>query len=286
MESKLMALKHWKNVVLSLIVASPLAGGAAIASTLYDSGGFETGGVPPRFTAGQQLPGQDPVFGPWVTDNNVSSALVQTLVVQSGAQAVRVDRAAAANADQRWSPTPKPVTLSQRYLVVEWDERVQQTLTAGVNFGPLMGVESYDTDVLDNPLLIGAAFVDAHTGDVLYQAGGTGAIAETGKLINFGEWNHFAIQADYATNTYQVFLNGAQVASTGFVDGGIVGFSDAPLAAVAFGDTPADAAAGGTAFYDNYAVTTSSTAVPEPAVVSLLALVSCGIMARRRGKKC
>ena len=86
---------------------------------------------------------------------------------------------------------------------------------AGVNngnqFGPFFGVEAYD-DSGNAVGLLGSLGVDATTGDVLYQAAGTGFLTETGKLINFGQWNRFQIKLDYSTHMYTTYLNGATLA--------------------------------------------------------------------------
>ena len=244
------------------------------AAVLYDSGGFES----PRFT-NAVLQGQDPVFGPWLRDNTLSTATIQSSVVQAGTQAVRVDRAADPNGDERWAVS-KPIIPSTRYVTVSWDENVTKTVLPGVAFGPLFGVEAYDDNGTATPSLIGSSFIDSSTGDVLFQQHTTGVLIETGVKTAFGQWNHFALQADYNTSTYQLLMNGIQIASNGFVDSGIIGFSDAPLATVAFTDTAANAAASGTAYFDNYAINTTNT--PEPTMVGFLGLAVLGLGSRRR----
>jgi hypothetical protein len=264
----------WKAVA-GVAVAVGLAGAtqSASAATLYDSAGFEA----PRFGPGA-LEAQDPVFGPWLMDTgSTSTAVVQSATVKSGSQAVRVDRVANANGDTRWA-VQKPIMPSQRYVIVEWDMNVQQS--TGVDFGPFFGVEAYDADVTTVPL-IGSLGVDASTGDVLVQEGSAGAIVETGTLVNFGAFNHFALHLDYTTKTYQAYVNGVEVASEGFVDDPILGFSDAPIAALAI--TPDSVAtASGTAFFDNYIIYTSAVGVPEPGGMMVLGLAVVGLVARRR----
>lgn len=250
------------------------------AAIAYDSAGFEGGGSPSRFTTGN-LEGQDVTSGPWTVDNNVSSATVQTAVVQAGLQAVRIDRAASVNADQRWSVF-KPTPPMLRYLTVSWDENVTRNTTTGVIHGPLFGVEAYDDTGGATVPLIGSSFVDATTGTLFYQASTTGNLTATGSSVTFGKWNHFDLQADFTTDTYQLFLNGSQVASDGFVDSGISGFTDAPLSTVAYPDNvTANLAASGTAYFDNYVVATSAATVPEPAVLGLFAM-GIMILASRR----
>src|SRR5687768_5144548 len=92
------------------------------AAVVYDSEGFET----PPFINNQPLAGQDPVDGPWLTDNTVSTATVQSAVKLSGNQAVQVTRTGAANADHRWW-VDQPFTPSDRFVIIEWDQRTLQT---------------------------------------------------------------------------------------------------------------------------------------------------------------
>ena len=116
----------------------------------------------------------------------------------------------------------------------------------------------------------------------------TGNLTSSGSAITFGQWNHFILQADFNTSTYQLFLNGSQVASDGFVDPGISGFSDAPLATVAYPDgIGANATASGTAYFDNYVISTSAAATPEPAMlgVTAIAIIIAASRIRRRVRR-
>jgi hypothetical protein len=145
-----------------------------------------------------------------------------------------------------------------------------------VTFGPFFGVEGYDafTDIK----LIGSLGVDSTTGDVLIQQTGTGAFVETTADVAFGQWNRFVLEMDYGTDTYTAYVNGVAVGSQPFVDDGVVAFTDAPLAALAAGGSPADLAAAGTAFYDNYTI----EIVPEPSTVAIIGLASLAVLRRRR----
>lgn len=221
---------------------------AAPAVVLFDSGGFE----PQRYAVGP-LEAQDPA-GPWLKDTpRVGVASVQGQAVANGAQAVRLTRPAAVDGDTRYGVIkPFTPTPAADVLRVRWDMNVTANQQPGVRFGPFIGVEAYDGFV-GVPLLIGSLGVDATTGDVLHQDGNTGAFAETGARVNFGEWNHFVLEVDYAADTYTVFVNGDAKATTGFVADAAAGFSDAPIAALAASvDTVATAS--GTAYFDNYAV--------------------------------
>jgi hypothetical protein len=272
-----------RSVILSSIVAVAflVLNPRVRAAVLYDSSGFEPVGSPAQFKPGP-LEGQDATFGPWVTDNNVSSAMIQTSTVQAGTQAVRIDRAASATGDQRWSVFKPSAAAAARYLSIAWDQNVTKTTSAADANGPLFGVEAYDDTGAATVPLIGSAFVDSTTGSVYYQAHTTGNLAAAKASATLGQWNHFVLQADFNTSTYELFLNGSQIASDGFVDPGIVGFSDAPLATVAYPDgLPANAAASGTAYFDNYVISTA-TAVPEPEACSTLAAIVFAFTRHRR----
>jgi hypothetical protein len=219
-----------------------------LLAAVYDSGGFES----PRFTTGP-LEGQD-VLGPWLEDaGRPGVAQVRTEVVESGQQAVRLVRPAAEDGDTRYGVV-KPITPAGVLQVVRvsWDMNVPQN-TQGIDFGPFFGVEAYDASL--NPLrpgLAGSLGVDATTGDVLYQDGTTGVLTESGFNVQPGVWNHFTLELDYATDTYTIYVNGDDKATTTFVDN-VAGFTDAPIAALAAtADTRATAA--GTAYFDNYLI--------------------------------
>jgi hypothetical protein len=253
-----------------------LLASSASAAVVYDSNGFE----PPRFVNGSNLEGQDPVpNGPWFrAGTNSSTAVIQSAVSTSG-QAVRVERAAEAGADTRWAVI-KPIVPTQRYIHIEWDMRVLETSLPGLTFGPFFGIEAYDAVGASIPL-IGALGVDASTREVLVQDGTTGVYepVDTGALVNAG-FNSFALQLDYATGTYQSFLNGVLVDTEDFVDGPILGFSDADIAAVN-AEAGKDAVATGIAFFDNYRINTSNVAIPEPATLGLFAVAAVGLLNRR-----
>lgn len=220
-------------------------------AVVFDSQGFES----PRYDPGP-LEDQDPI-GPWLKDTvRTGVATVQTATVESGLQAVEMTRPAAINGDTRYAV--RDLVLPNETLDVirvNWDMNVPANAQPFVDFGPFFGVEAYDdqTNNTGAPKLIGSLGVDASTGDVLYQDGTTGVFTESGFDITFGQWHHFTLELDYTTETYTVFVDGVSRASTGFVDDSVIGFTDAPLAALA-ASAGSIATATGNAFFDNYRI--------------------------------
>ena len=221
-----------------------------LLAAVYDSGSFES----PRFTTGP-LEGQD-ILGPWLEDTNVPGvATVQTDVVRSGVQAVRMVRPGNVNGDTRYGVV-KPLTPAGVLSLVRisWDMNVPRNAQPDVPFGPFFGVEAYDASTTPTlPKLVGSLGVDATTGDVLFQDGTTGFFTEAGFSVLPGQWNHFSLELNYDTHTYTVVVNGDEKATTGFVDDGIVAFTDAPFAALA-ATAESRPVASSAAFFDNYVI--------------------------------
>jgi hypothetical protein len=245
----------------------------APAAQVFDSNGFEA----PRYIPGD-LAGQD-TAGPWLKDAGTATALVQSTVKQSGAQAVQLNRPASAAGDTRFGVLkPLTPTAPLTTLRVNWDMNVTQANTPNVDFGPFFGVEGYDSFGTTPPKLIGSLGVDATTGEVLMQETGSGFFIPTGAVVPFGQWNHFTLEMNYVSRTYQAFVNGvASGTPEPFVDAGIVGFTDAPISTLAAQDGPG-LLAPGTAYYDNYNI----EIVPEPSTVAIIGLASLGLLRRRR----
>jgi hypothetical protein len=211
-----------------------------------------------------------------------------------GTQAVRVNRAA--NNDVRWAvqvdhlgypdyPNPFPPEPAQPCICINWDMRVEQSTGNGdTTFGPFFGVEAYDDATRIG--LLGSLGVDAATGDILYQATGTGFLTETGSTVNFGQWNHFQIKLDYSTNQYTIYRNFAGLGTFGFVDGaGLDQFSDADISALGAAGDPGSQALTGTAYFDNFLVREGACPIPEPTTFALIGFGLAGASLVRRNRR-
>jgi hypothetical protein len=236
-----------------------LANPVRAAGTILDSAGFES----PLYstsTGGGALQNQQG-WKKVSIGSGLGTATVQNTVVQSGSQAIRVNRAA--NSDDRWAVpnlwnlVGQPSVPTVRFALVEWDMRVTQSSTVSPPYGPFFGVDMYDDKGAFGVL---AGFgVDASTGDVLYQVQDTGALAETGVTATFDQWHHFQVLLDFGMRNYRTYFDNNLLAWTGFVDRGSSGtalneLTDADIAAIgAAGDAPSQAATG-TAYFDNFAV--------------------------------
>ncbi len=232
---------HVPSLALAFLLCAALLPCHA-AGPLVDTNGFE--GFAPGALQGQQG---------WLTAGaGTSSATVQSAVVHSGGQALTVERTA--DSDRRWAK-PLVAFLPQRFIVVDWDARVASTAATG-SFGPFFGVEAYDDSVGNPPGLLGSLGVDATTGDVLYQAAGTGALTETGMVASFNTWNHYRLVFDYQTDQYHAFFNGEKLAATGFVDGSLNlnRITDVDIATFAAGGDALARSLTGSSQFDNFTV--------------------------------
>ncbi|MCA9234813.1 MAG: hypothetical protein KDA44_05055 [Planctomycetales bacterium] len=213
-----------------------------------DTLGFES----PRYNSGS-LVGQpnQPEHSNWlVSGGRGGSATVQSAVTESGNQALRVDRGSFS--DDRWL-VPVDNYPTGRFVLVSWDMLVQES--AGSGLGPFFGVDTYDDD--ETLGVLGSLGVDAKTGEILFQLGGSGFITGTGTFTGFNTWNHFGLLLDFDANAYRTYVNGTFLVQTGFVDldKGVNEFTDADIAAFASAEDTTSLGMTGTAFFDNFLVT-------------------------------
>jgi len=268
-------------VKLGLVAAAvALAAPATSAAVIYDSGGFEA----PKFTAGAPLAGQDVISGPWLKDPGTSTAVVTTTNAFTGTQDVQVTRVPGPTGDTRWSVTkPQAPATGFNVFDIDTDVRVEQSTFSGTpptntDFGPAFGLEAYDASTTPlAPKLIGSVTIDATTGDVLYQAAGTGVLTETGTVVSRGAYHHLKLEVNFGTGKYSAYVDNALLHTESFVDSGILAFTDAPIVTFAASATSINTGAG-TAYFDNYSI----NVIPEPTGAALIGLALTGLVGRRR----
>jgi hypothetical protein len=227
--------------VLLLLASAGISSAATV--NVYDSAGFES----PRFLLSQNLDGEDALLGPWQQDGGNSTATIDGSNPIEGAQSVKVTRAGNSTGNTRWGVV-KPFTpdIATNKVEILFDMRVTY---ATIGYGPLFGVEAYDTSA-GTPKLIGSLLLDASTGDVLYQEGGTGLYRATGVYLRRNVHHHCKLVLDFTAKTYSLYADGHLLRAEGFVDTNAVAFTDAPLVTLA----AANPVESGTAYFDNYAI--------------------------------
>ena len=218
-----------------------------LAAGTIVSTGFENPFVPGN------LQGQ---FGWQSSGNSTSTAAVQNSVVESGTQALLVERMA--NSDRRWAVPNLPGLPTHRYVTVDWDMRVAGPAgdEGAGEFGPFFGVDAYD-DNGAQPFVLGSLGVDATTGEILYQRADSGIIDTEEFQVAFDDWNHFQLVFDFVQDTYMGFVDGVAVMpETGFVDRGFVldHFTDADIATFGVAFDQASQALTGSAVFDNFVI--------------------------------
>jgi hypothetical protein len=223
---------------------------------------FDTGFEAPAYTTtggtlgGGVLQGQ----AGWLWDGSLldpslhSTAVVQNSVAKSGSQGVLVTRKSLS--DRHWA-MPKTGLPTQRFIAIDWDMRVAAAPDS-TGYGPVFGVDSNDRLPNGTARVLGSLGVDSSTGEVLYQQPNTGFFAPTTALVGFDQWNHFRIVLDYATDSFQGFLNGVHIVSSSFIDDSVAQeldkFSDADIFATAGEADAVSQNLSSTAVFDNFLV--------------------------------
>lgn len=298
------------GLCVCLAMAGVMSLGVGAASALdrdiVNAKGFEAPDFTTTFLGTGQLEGQvNPVGfgqiispGQWLrpVGTQTGTGVVQSTVFApgGGTQAVEINRVG--NSPDRWGipvnnqaypeyPNPPAGEAAQPCICINWDMRVNGP--AGnplTDFGPYFGVEANDDDV-NGIKLLGSLGVDATTGEVLYQAPGTGDLTASGAFAAFGAWNDYQIKLDYSTHQYTIIYNTVPLGTFAFVDGPNDQFSEANIFALAASGAAGDLARAGTAFFDNFLVREGMcNVIPEPTTVVLaaLGLVVVPYIARRQ----
>jgi hypothetical protein len=267
------------------------------ADVLVDSQGFEApgyavGDLLQNDASAGDLPGQTG----WLESGNAANtATVENTVAYAGTQAVQVNRNSPP--DTRWGVTGTYVPTSSQQISITWamnvlptygNAYITNTATPPDN-GPFFGSEVYDEKVTipatSGPGLFASLGVDASTGHVLYQQTTTHQLIDSGTTVNLG-WNLFGVVLNFATDQYNLYLNGSLLTTQSFIDGSVLTkFTDADISTLATGGDPGSQNETGTAYFDNFVVQAGPIPVPEPSMlVGLSGLAACLCVAwcRRR----
>lgn len=239
--------------VLIILILAPLT--VFAQAVIYDSRGFE----PSRFTVGG-LEGQDAGVSVWSRAVGPISGTgnVQSTTVAYGTQAVRLLRT---TQDVRYvtlTPHVGASTSVTPIVSVDWYMNFAPAGLPGGSFGPFVGVEVID-NIGNFPQVAASLGVDATTGQLLYQAPGSGTLNAVPSInVSSNVWHSYRLELDYVSMSYRVLLDGVQVFTNNFVDGGIADFAYANLANIAAAEDAVSLNATGTVYYDNFRITRSS----------------------------
>ncbi len=241
------------------LVAALSAGvvASANAAVLFDSQGFEA----PTYTLGS-LPGQNG----WLLDNNPPGPFtVQNTVVRSGSQAVR---ATGGGTGTNWTfPDISYTPAAGEIISVRAD--LARTVGSTASFGYLL-------DIYSPAGRIARAGLGTNAGTIvpvlttLNTAGAPATFLASNATYAANQWVNFEILLNFATQSYDLNIDGISIATNlPFVGAG------ASLADADFQVSTA-ATANDVGYLDNYIVET----IPTPGALALLGLG--GLAARRR----
>ncbi len=263
-------LKEWIRHVSAPVVAALSAAALIVSSAQAVTTLYETGYEPPTYTLGALAP--DSGFGQdnWLlVSGNAGASNVQTVIVNTGEQAVEVDAGAVTGLQQVQSRilfpsydsvgNPEQVVKISQAMYLESGGATNQIWVPLAGVGP-GGFTGFIGQVL---WFESSGVARLHDGSSL-----TGSVA-----VSFDEWHVFDLYLDYATQTQTAYVDGTLIGSIGFANA-VTEFSSA-----SFGLNNAGGGGGGnSAFFDDLSV----TSIPEPATAALLGLSGLTLL-RRRG---
>lgn len=292
------------SLKLAFVAAAALSVSAAQAAVVnfYDALGFEA--FAPGNLEGQTLGGV-PVLTPaeaWAPNpaGSPNTATVQLGNGVLGTKGVHLNHPANSGAYRvtpltdyitnsntyATNPTdfPNPPYPGNRYLNIDWSMKVNQSSANGTTeFGPIFGVEAYIARLSTQGVKrIGGLYVDATDGSTNYPTA-----TAFGPQVPVGQYVHYKMVFDWATETYDISINGVVPAAydnlvwenpQGFDVYGYstADFADADLMVAPFAG---DVAISASADFDNYHVYWT----PEPASLSALGGLVL-VLGRRRTK--
>ncbi|HEY8749844.1 MAG TPA: PEP-CTERM sorting domain-containing protein [Tepidisphaeraceae bacterium] len=268
---------------------------AALSATtrgqVYDSGGFDNVlRFSPTLVNSSEpsvlgnLRGQDAAVKPWLysgpNTTTVTTGAAQVITaaqgpVFSGTQAVRVNRF---TGDNFWAPD-LTTTVGTGTVKINWAMDVLPTNNANT-FGPFFGIDAYGTGTSGFGRL-GGVGVDASTGEFIYiDSGGFevvnfNPVTQLGQQIGVG-YHQYELDLSFASHTFSASVDAVStVSGIPFATPGATQFLDGDIATLreAAGTLGLD---GGTAYFDNYAVT------PEPTTALGLFSAFALLLHRRR----
>jgi len=269
-----MGMKLFGGAVV--VATALLSASAALASTLRYQSGFEPS---EGFSIGNLIGqhGWEQADGaPPAVDSLVQNGVVRP--VSGGLQAVQLRTNGPsvdpnANFTDVWTVasgvTPAQTAL-EPLVTIQWD-MMRGPITGSQSPTALWGIDIYDSGASNIAASIGAYDDDLGPAIAATDAGGNFVFLGDGSAR--GTWDSYSVTINYLTRKYTVSLNGVQLgAAQSLYFGANNGINDVDFLALTRGKD--------SAYFDNLSVTTS--AVPEPAAIGIVALAGIGLLRKRR----
>lgn len=257
----------WEKPMLFRPFATVLAASLALVASTKATTLINTGFESPDYAAGN-LVGQQGWDAAGFFEDDVVNVMVQNSVVKTGSQAVSLTGSGQGAGAFAYKLTPFLPVMEQQ-ITIDFD---MQWGTGGSVKSALYGVQTYDTDLN----LVGSVGVSQLFGfynAVVFDDQGS-PIAIPGAVVNPGEWHHFQLVLDYASQSYHASMDGFTSATIPFQSLDVTDYGEADL----FRDAGLGNA-NDTAYFDN--LSSISSIVPEPASLGMLGGLAAILMRRR-----
>lgn len=264
-----------RNALLASSFALLASASVSMAGTIVYQTGFES----PDYTIGNLI-GQNN-WSQYDADVPFANVTVQSDVVRpitGGSQAVRF---------QSMGPSSDPFTdftdvwstdsgVASSLIANEPLVRIQWDMMRGVVGANETPTSSWGIDIYDTNAQNLAATISVYDDSIGPAVAGTddaGAPVFLGDGTARGTWDTYAVELNYATRLYSVFLNGVQIGDAqAIATGADNGIGDVDFLAWTRGTD--------SAYFDNLSITTN--AVPEPAMLSMVGMTGLLLGRRRR----